>query len=97
MAEIHKNVPLAAGVWTDLTAAFAIAVDTKWGFEAVGAAVELVETDSSDAPAEATRGQRIFPGTSTRQGDQLEWTRASGRTLWARAGGPAVVVAAPVS
>lgn len=96
MAEIHKNVSLARGVWTDVTAALSIAVNDTWGLEATDAAVELVETDSATAPAVATRGQRLFPGTSAREADVLEWTRASGRHLWARASGAAVLIAAPV-
>ena len=96
MAEVHRNVPLAAGVWTDLVAALSIEANARWGFEVQDAAVELVETDSAVAPAATTRGQTIFPGTSSRPGDAIEWARPSGHVLWARAGGPAVIVAAPV-
>ena len=96
MAEVHKNVALAAGVWTELTTPLGIAADARWAFEPADASVEMIETDSADPPAADSRGQRLFPGSAARPGDVRPWTRAAGRRLWARAATDATLVAAPV-
>ncbi len=97
MAELTKNHPLAAADgWVEVTGPLGIGEGERWVLEVAGDAVEAVVTDSNDAPAAATQGQLLFPGTHARAADLRVNTRGTGEYWWVRSAGDSTVIAAAV-
>lgn len=97
MAELTLNLALgAADGWVEVTSPLGIAAGEQWSLEVEGDPVEAVVTDTNAAPAAATRGQQLFPATSTRAGDVRVNTRVAGQYWWMRSAGASTVIAAEV-